>query len=154
MAIGTGTFPLPAGESRLTSLAPFLAPTPQERGGISLPMMTWPHVAQWGQMLRIAAAARQLCIGLDAFQETKIVSKMALAFFSNDGAARLYRNASTQLERHAQTFYLVDVGVAAESFGGIIHRPGSQIKFCVLTHDDAVTKVLFALASALGTTAK
>ncbi len=69
-----------------------------------------------------------------------------LLLLADDGAERFYRHVETLLRRHGSRLMAIRLDVHAEPLGELLFGPGSRARLLMLTHKEAVSSVLLALA--------
>lgn len=72
-----------------------------------------------------------------------------LILLANDGAERFYRNVETLLGRHGPRILAVRLEIDAGGLGGLLFGPGHMARLVMLTHKQAVSSALLAMAGSL-----
>ena len=67
-------------------------------------------------------------------------------FVANDGSAGFYRQVDNLVARHAGRLLAIRLELDAAGLGQVLYGPGRKAKAILVTHKDAVTATLLALA--------
>jgi hypothetical protein len=94
----------------------------------------------------LAAEARGLRLAQGATPLRSDVRISRLLLLAEDGAERFYRHVETLLRRHGSRVLAVRLHVDARALGELLFGPGRRVRLVMITHKEAVSAILLAMA--------